>query len=154
MPAHQLAATAARGALAGLAGTAVMTAFQRTVAMPLSGRAESAEPLRVVKQLTPFSPPRGPRRRRAVNYVAHFGIGAAWGAGHGLLASRLKSRGFASGAKVFAVLGAGDAVGNAALGVHDWPWRWSPRDAAVDLADKFLLAVATALAFDRLRTDA
>ncbi len=94
-----------------------------------------------------------PGRRRAVNYVAHFGIGAAWGAGHGLLASRLKSRGFASGAKVFAVLGAGDAVGNAALGVHDWPWRWSPRDAAVDLADKFLLAVATALAFDRLRTD-
>ncbi len=154
MPAHQLAATAARGAVGGLAGTAVMTAFQRAVEMPLTGREESAEPLRVVKQLTPFSPPRDHRRRRAVNYVVHFGIGAAWGAGHGLLASRWSSRGPASGAKVFAVLWPGDAVGNAALGVHDWPWRWSARDAAVDVADKLVLAIATALAFDRLRTDA
>ncbi len=154
MPAHLLAASAARGAVAGLAGTAVMTAFQRAVEMPLTGRAGSEEPLRVVKQLTPFSPPRNPRRRRAVNYVVHFGIGAAWGAAHGLLASRWNSRGFASGVKVFAVLWPGDAVGNAALGVHDWPWRWSPRDAAVDVADKFVLAAATAVAFDRLRTGA
>ncbi len=130
-----------------------MMAFQRTVEMPLSGRAESANRCASSNSSRRSALLAVPGGRRAVNYVAHFGIGAAWGAGHGLLASRLKSRGFASGAKVFAVLGAGDAVGNAALGVHDWPWRWSPRDAAVDLADKFLLAVATALAFDRLRTD-
>jgi len=154
MAPQQLVATAARGALAGLAGTTVMTAFQRTVEMPLTGRRESAEPLRVIKQLTPFSPPRRPRRRRAVNYVAHFGIGAAWGAAHGLLASRMNSRGLSSGVKVFAVLWPGDAVGNAVLGIHDWPWRWSARDAAVDVADKLVLASTTALAFDRLRTDA
>ena len=154
MPSQQIAGAAGRGALAGLAGATVMTAFQRTVEMPMTRRGESEEPLRVLKRLTPFKPPRRSGRRRAVNYVVHFGIGAAWGAGHGVLASRFDSRGLTSGVQVFAVLWPGDAIGNAAVGVHDWPWQWSARDAAVDVVDKLLLALATAVAFDRLRSDA
>ncbi len=140
-----------RGALAGVAGAVVMTAFQRAVEMPLSGRPESAEPLRAIERLTPFKVPRGARRRRAVNYAAHFGIGAAWGAGHAMLARRLDARGLAAAVKVFAILWPADAFGNAAAGVHDWPWRWTGRDAAVDVVDKLILAVATAVVFDRLQ---
>jgi len=142
---------AGRGAVAGLMGGAAMTAFQVAVEMPLTGRRESEEPLRVLKRFTPFAPPHEPRRRRAANYAVHGAIGAAWGAGHGLLAERLDTRGFASAIKVFGILWPADAVGNAALGVHDWPWRWSARDSAVDVVDKFVLAVATAAAYDRLR---
>jgi len=39
-----IAVTLARGAVSGLAGTVVMTAFQKYVEMPLTGRRESSEP--------------------------------------------------------------------------------------------------------------
>ena len=143
----QLGVVAGRGALAGLVGTAVMTAFQRTIEMPISGRRESAEPL--IEQLTRFRPPqatsdllpRGLRHRGCVGRRTRRA---------GLTPRR---RGLSSGATVFTILWPGDAVGNAALGVHAWPWRWSARDAAVDVVDKLVLALATALSFDRLRSD-
>ncbi len=39
-----IAPAVARGVLAGLAGTAVMTAFEKFVEMPLTGRGESYAP--------------------------------------------------------------------------------------------------------------
>lgn len=144
-----VAVTVARGALAGVAGTTAMTAFQRLVEMPLTGRRESMEPARLAERLLPLKRKRGAARRRR-NYAVHFGIGLGWGAAHALLASRWDLHGPRGAATVFATLWPGDALGVAALGVHDWPWNWSARDAAVDLTDKFVLAQATGLAFDRI----
>jgi hypothetical protein len=139
----------ASGALAGLAGGAVMTAFQLVVEMPLSGRSESYEPANLVARLTPIDPS-GASARRALNYAAHVGVGVGWGVAHAALARRWKLRGARAGATVFATLWPMDVLGVAALGLHAAPWRWSVRDMVIDVADKFVLAQATAFAFDRL----
>ncbi len=44
----------ARGVVAGLAGSAVMTAFQRSVEMPLTGRRDSYAPAALMTKLRPL----------------------------------------------------------------------------------------------------
>jgi len=65
---------------AGLAGAAVMTAFQRLVEMPLSGREESEAPAKLATKLLPVDP-KGRRQRRQLNYGAHFAVGVRLGRG-------------------------------------------------------------------------
>ena len=146
-----MAPAIAIGAAAGLAGTVVMTAFQKLVEMPLTGRSESYEPANMVQRLTGVRP-RGKQNRRRLNYAAHFAIGAGWGAAHGAIATKTGRRGPNAGATVFALLWPADVLGVAALGVHEPPWRWTPTEAAVDFVDKLVLAQATGLAFDRATT--
>ena len=137
------------GLLSGLAGTAAMTAFQRLIEMPITGRRESYEPANLVEKLLPIRA-RRPQSRRQLNYIAHFGVGLGWGTAHALLARRWNLRGPVGGATVFATLWPADVLGVAALGVHAPPWKWSLQDAAVDFIDKTVLAQSTALACDRL----
>ncbi|CAA9491431.1 MAG: hypothetical protein AVDCRST_MAG38-2653 [uncultured Solirubrobacteraceae bacterium] len=139
----------ATGALAGAAGTVVMTAFQRLVEMPLTGRRESYEPANMVQRLTGWQP-RSPRHRRRLNYAAHFGVGAGWGAAHGAISGLTGLRGQRAVAAVFGLLWPADVLGVAALGVHEPPWRWTATETAVDFADKLVLAQATGLLFDRV----
>ena len=144
-----LPSTLGRGAAAGVAGTAAMTAFQRFVEMPVTGRDESYAPAKLVMKLLPVSPKRK-RGRRRLNYAAHFGVGVAWGTGHAAIARRAGLRGQRAVAAVFAVLWAGDVIGNTALGLEK-PWEWSAQDLAIDVVDKLLLAEVTGLVFDYLQ---
>jgi len=91
------------GAVAGLAGTVVMTAFQRLVEMPATGRKESYAPADLVMKLFPVAPKRK-RDRRRLNNIAHFGVGVAWGVGHGLIATRAGLRGQRAVATVFGAI--------------------------------------------------
>ncbi len=141
-----LPAALARGAVAGLAGTGAMTAFQRLVEMPLTGRADSFAPADLVTRLLPVRPTG--RTRRRVNSAAHVAVGAAWGAAHGV-AGHAGLRGQHAVATVFGVLYVGDVVANTALGLYE-PHRWSARDWAIDVVDKLVLAEATGLVHDRL----
>ncbi len=142
-----IAPALAIGAVAGVAGTVVMTAFQKLVEMPLTGRRESYEPANMVHRLTGFRPRRNEDRRR-LNYAAHFAVGAGWGAAHGVIATKTKLRGQSAVAAVFGILWPADVLGVAALGVHEPPWRWTTTETAVDLIDKLVLAQATGLIFD------
>lgn len=142
-----VATTAGRGAVAGLLGAVVMTAFQRCVEMPLTGRDESDAPIRLVEKLT-RAQPKG-ARRRVLNYVAHLGVGATWGAGHALLARRAGLRGQRAIGTAFVTIWVGDVAANTALGLTR-PWDWSAQDLLVDVVDKLVLAEATGLLFDRL----
>ena len=72
-----LTASLARGVFSGLAGTVVMTGFQRWVEMPLTGRSESYAPAEFAERLG-VRKRRGQARRR-VNYATHFLLGAGWG---------------------------------------------------------------------------
>lgn len=144
--AQGLGATLGRGALAGLAGTTVMTAFQRFVEMPLTGRRESYAPAALVTKLLPIKRKR--RRDRRLNYATHFAIGLGWGAAHSVVA-RAGLSGQSAVAVAFGVLYPGDVILNTALGL-DAPQRWSARDLAIDVADKLVLAEATGLVYDRL----
>ena len=145
-PTSTLGPTLARGALAGLAGTVVMTAFQRLVEMPLTGRRESYAPANLVTRLLPVRPKRQARRR--LNYATHFAIGAGWGVAHGA-AEHLGLRGQRAVAAVFSTVYVGDLLMNTALGLYE-PSRWSGQDWAVDVVDKLLLAEATGVVFERL----
>jgi hypothetical protein len=139
--------TVGRGVAAGLLGTVVMTAFQLLVEMPLTGRPESYAPASLVEKLFPVRLEGA--KRRGLNYMAHFAVGASWGAGHALLAKRSGQRGHRAVGTAFAVIWGGDVVANTALGLTK-PWEWSGQDLVIDVVDKLVLAEATGLLFDRM----
>ena len=104
--AGSVVATAGRGAAAGLGGTVVMTAFQKLVEMPLTGREESYAPADFAGKALGIRP-RRPGARRALNYAAHYAIGATWGATHALV-ERHGLRGQRAVAAVFGGIYVGD----------------------------------------------
>ncbi len=140
-----MAPAVARGVLAGLAGTAVMTAFQKFVEMPLTGRGESYAPANFAQKILPIKP-NSRQQRRGVNYLAHFGIGAGWGAAYGIAAHN-GLRGQRAVAAVFATVYSGDVLLNTLLGLYK-PRQWSAQDTIVDVIDKLVQAEGTALIYD------
>jgi len=142
-----LGTTLARGMAAGVGGAAVMTAFQKLVEMPLTGREDSYAPADLAEKLLPLSEKRGSERDLR-NYVTHFALGAGWGAARGLL-GRAGLSGKPAVAAVFGVMYPGDIAIVAGLGI-DRPSQWSARDWAIDTADKLVLAVAAGMAYERL----
>lgn len=130
---------------AGVAGTGVMTAFQKFVEMPLTGRQESYAPARVVEKLLPIKKQRGARRRR-INYATHYALGLMWGAAYGVAAHN-GMRGQRAVGAVFATVYTGDVLFNVALGLYK-PHRWSLEDTAVDVLDKLVQAEATGMIYD------
>jgi predicted alpha/beta hydrolase len=136
-----------RGVAAGLTGTVLMTAFQRWIEMPLSGRKASYQPAELVEKV--LGRQVGQPNRRRLNYAAHFGVGATWGAAHGALAGA-GVRGPWTAAAAFGVLWPADVTSMAVLGLGDPPWRWAGQELAVDVADKLVLALATGIVYEAL----
>ena len=81
-----IAPAVVRGVFADLAGTAVMTAFQKFVEMPLTGRGESYAPANFAQKILPIKPNSRQQRRRVNDFASHFGLGAGWGAAYGVAA--------------------------------------------------------------------
>lgn len=127
-----------------------MTAFQKLVEMPITGRRESYAPANFAERVSPIRARRH-RRRRVLNYIAHFGIGAGWGAGHALI-ERTGLRGQRAVAANFVAVYTGDVLVNTGLGLYK-PWRWSARDWAIDVGEKLLQAEATGLVYEGLSAD-
>ena len=138
-----------RGALAGLGGTVVMTAFQKLVEMPLTGRGDSYAPAAFAERLLPVEVDADSDR---VNLVAHFALGAMMGAVHGLVI-RAGMRGQKAVAVTFASVYTGDLLLNTKLGLYE-PGSWSKQDWAVDLVDKYVQAAATGAVFERVLSPA
>jgi len=133
--------------LAGLAGTVVMTAWQRAVEMPLTGRGDSYAPADFAEKVTPIDA-RTPQARRRLNQVTHFALGTMWGAAYGFAAAR-GLQGQKAVNSVFAVVYLGDVALNTALGLYR-PRSWSARDVVIDVVDKYVLVQATGGVFDRV----
>lgn len=142
-----MAASLGRGMLAGVAGTGVMTAFQKYMEMPLTGRDESYAPARLVEKLLPMSKKRG-KKRRQINYVTHYALGLMWGAAYGVAAHK-GLRGQRAVGAVFAVVYSGDVLFNVALGLYK-PRQWSVQDTAIDVVDKLVQAEATSVIYDNV----
>ncbi len=134
-----------RGVLAGLAGTVVMTAFQKLVEMPLTQREESYAPADFAEKLLPVHP-QTPAARRRLNYTTHFALGGMWGTAYGIAAAAGLRRQKAVNA-VFAAVYVGDVALNTALGLYQ-PSRWTAKDWAIDVVDKYVQAQATGAVFD------
>jgi hypothetical protein len=139
----------ARGVAAGLAGTVGMTAVQKFVEMPLSGRGDSYAPARFVEAVLPIRVA-GARQHHRLNYLAHYAIGATWGGAYGLL-MRAGSHGRKALAMAFGIRYAADVLLSTALGVYQ-PSKWTARDVTIDVADKFVQVALTGLVLERVRT--
>ena len=141
-----LAANLGRGILAGVAGTVVMTAFQKFIEMPITGRGDSYAPADFAERALPVSPST-PQGRTQLNYVTHFCLGGMWGTAYGIAANAGLS-GQKAVNMVFATVYTGDVILNTALGLYR-PTEWSTEDWIVDLVDKYVQAQATGYIFDR-----
>lgn len=130
-PALEPLEAAARGLVAGAAGTAVMT-----LAQLLAPIESSDTPERVGRKLIRIATgKRVPRKHRGkLNQGMHVAYGTSWGVPYGLLAGRLASPpgsvagGLALGLGVWAV----SLVELPALGVAPTPWEQSPRALLTD----------------------
>lgn len=140
-----LGGSVGRGVLAGLGGTVVMTAFQKLVEMPLTGRSDSYAPASFAEKILPVHPSSAQGRKR-LNNGTHFALGTLWGAAYGVAAGAGLS-GQRAVAAVFAVVYTGDVLLNTALGLYQ-PSTWSARDWTIDVVDKLVQAEATGLIFD------
>ncbi len=141
-----LTANIGRGILAGVAGTAVMTAFQKVIEMPITGREDSYAPADFAERILPVHPTSAQGRKR-LNYVTHFSLGGMWGTAYGIAATA-GLRGQQAVNTVFATVYTGDVILNTALGLYQ-PTQWSREDWMVDIVDKYVQAQATGAIFDR-----
>ncbi len=141
------AETIGRGVVAGVAGTVVMTAFQKLLEMPVTGREDSYAPANFAERILPIHPSTDGGRKR-LNYVTHFGLGAMWGTAYGV-AALSGLRGQRATNTVFATVYTGDVLLNTALGLYK-PTQWSTQDWVIDVVDKYVQAQATGVIFDRL----
>lgn len=136
----------ARGVAAGVAGTAVMTTFQKFVEMPLTGRKDSYAPADFAERVLPIGPTSGEDRKR-LNYLTHFALGGMWGTAYGV-AAKAGLRGPKAVGAVFAAVYTVDVLLNTALGLYK-PTQWSTQDWLVDVGNKYIQAQATGVIFDR-----
>jgi hypothetical protein len=113
-----------RGVVAGVAGTVVMTTFQKLVEMPLTKRGDSYAPADLAEKVTPVRT-RSPEGRRRLSWVIHFALGTMWGAAYGIAAGR-GLRGQKAVNAVFGVVYVGDVALNTALGLYR-PLQWSAK---------------------------
>ncbi len=135
------------GVLSGVAATGVMTAFQKFVEMPLTGRADSYAPADFAERVLPVHPSTDAGRVR-LNWVTHFALGGIWGAAYGVAAQR-GLRGWRAVAVVSGIVHTGDVLLNTALGLYQ-PRSWSRQDWAVDVIDKLVQAAATGAMYDHV----
>ncbi len=136
-----------RGVVAGIAGTVVMTAFQRLVEMPLTHREDSYAPADFAQKVLRIAPKSAQGRRR-LNETTHLALGTLWGSAYGV-AARRGLRGQRAVNVVFAVVYSGDVLLNTALGLYR-PQDWSAREWTIDLVDKYVQAAATGAFFERV----
>ncbi len=139
------AAALAKGVVAGVAGTVLMTAFQKFVEMPITKRGDSYAPADFAERVLPVKAP-GHADRKRLNYATHFALGSMWGAAYGI-AKRLGLKGPMAVAGVFATVYTSDVVLNTALGLYR-PWDWSGKDWAIDVVDKVVQAAATGAVYE------
>ena len=137
----------AKGALAGLIGTAAMTAAQ-TVEMRITGRAPSLVPGHVASKLLRLEP-EGDDAMSRVSLRMHWAHGMTMGALRGLIGQGGLDGGYAA-ATHFALTWGGDTMLYKALGIAPWPWQWSLEELAPDVVHKGIYAAVTSAAYDRL----
>ncbi len=135
------------GVLSGVAGTVVMTAFQKLIEMPLTGRQESYAPAEFAQKILPVEV-KSENALERLNWATHFGLGAMWGSAYGVAAHAGLS-GQKAVAAVFGTVYTGDVLLNTALGLYE-PQTWSSKDWAVDIIDKLVQAEATGVIFDQV----
>jgi len=142
-----LRGAAARGALAGLAGAAVMTAAEK-VEQAITGRPNSYVPARALLTLLGRSP-RDDEFPAAWNHAMHWGTGALLGTLRGVW-SATGIRGAEGTVTHTVVRLAFDQTVENATGVGAPPSSWPRSERVVDVAHKAIYSLITGAVADRL----
>jgi hypothetical protein len=143
-----LGRAALRGAVAGLAGVAVMTAAEQ-VEQRLTSRPDSYVPGRTLTALATDRRLPGRAHPLVRNHLMHWGTGAALGALRGVW-SASGLRGWRASAWHTSIRLATDQTLENATGVGSPPWTWSRGDQVVDIGAKAVYSLVTGLVADRL----
>ena len=136
-----------KGALAGLIGTAVMTAAQMAE-MRLTGREPSLVPGHVASKLLRLQPKDDDALAR-ISIGMHWAHGITMGTVRALLA-KTGLRGPGAAGAHFALMWSGDVMLYKTLAIAPWPWRWTAAELAPDVLHKGIYAATTSAAYDRL----
>jgi hypothetical protein len=151
----------ARGLAAGVAGTAVMTAYQGLVAKLESARADESgdawenapAPAKVAKRIIEglFHREVDAEKIPLLTSVMHWAYGTLWGAGYALLAERVDgspaARGLAFGTGVW-VTSYAQLV---PLGIYSPPWEYDAKTLATDLSYHLVYGLGVSYAYEPLR---
>ncbi|MGY1834872.1 hypothetical protein ACI79P_07175 [Blastococcus sp. SYSU DS0510] len=143
-----LGRAALRGALAGLAGVAVMTLGEKAE-QAVTHRPDSYVPARTMTALATGRRLPGSARPPVRNHLMHWGTGAAVGALRGIWAAS-GLRGVRASVWHASIRLATDQTLENATGVGAPPWTWSRRDQVVDVAHKTVYSLVTGAVADRL----
>lgn len=137
----------ARGLVAGLAGTAAMTAAEKLEQM-ITGRPNSFVPAHTLERLLRL-PSKPDDERLGMNWAMHWGQGVLLGAVRGMMAER----GFRGPAGSFLFMNLrllNDQSLENATGVGAPPWTWPVDEQVIDLLHKAIYAFVTGAVADGL----
>ena len=134
-----------RGLVAGLAGTAAMTASSSLEAR-LRRRAASSAPARATAKVLGIKQFEDDRARARFSDLSHWGYGTGWGIVRGLLAAAGLTPRVATAAHGVAVYGAAQVM-LPALDVAPPAIFWPKREIAIDAFHHAVYATATGLAY-------
>ena len=145
-----------RGLVAGVAGAALMTGYQELVAR-LRGGGDEKQPRRwrdapapaqigkkvadAVDQKVTLAD--APKLTNAVHWAYGTSWGAAYGLGEGTVASRPVSHGLGFGTLVWAF----SYATLTPLGIYEPPWKYPPKELAIDLSHHLVYGLGVAGAY-------
>jgi hypothetical protein len=142
------AAQAGVGMVAGLVGTAAMTA-STMIEMRLTGRPASPTPARAVSKVLGIKP-EGEKQEKRLNNLTHWAYGTSWGACRGILGILGCPAPTVSAAHLAAVWGTQQIV-LPALEVGPPVTQWGAKQVAVDIVHHLVYEAATSATYELLR---
>jgi hypothetical protein len=138
---------AVRGLVAGLVGTAAMTAAEK-LEQAITGRPNSYVPAHTLERLLGM-PRRPDAERLGMNWAMHWGQGMLLGAVRGWMAER-GVRGPVGSFLLMNLRLLNDQTWENATGVGAPPWTWPVDEQVIDLLHKGVYAFVTGEVADRL----
>jgi hypothetical protein len=154
----------AKGVVAGVAGTALMTAYQEAVSRA-RGKSATAEqlkeprtwaeapvPAQLAKKVSEgvFDKRVVKRQAPLITGVMHWSYGAALGGAYGLAASRLQKHAALQGAAFGTGVWGLAYASLAPLGIYEAPWRYPAKTLGIDLSYHLVYGLCVAGVFDAL----
>jgi uncharacterized membrane protein YagU involved in acid resistance len=150
---------AARGIVAGVAGTAAMTGWQLLAARlrpPAPDPGEQQDPweqapapAKVAKGIGEcvFQREVSPDLIPLLTNVMHCGYGTGWGAVYGIAAGRCDAGPVRAGVAFGTAVWAASYAQLVPMGIYEPPWRYPPAELALDLSHHLVYGLGVAAAF-------
>ncbi|MBY9076567.1 DUF1440 domain-containing protein [Nocardioides sp. WL0053] len=138
----------ARGVVAGVVGTAAMTASS-TIEAKLRGRPASTAPARAAQKVLGIEEFSSERNQERFSNAVHWGYGTGWGVARAVFGAVGMAPVLASAAHLTAMWGGALAM-LPALGVTPPATQWGREEVAIDLFHHLVYESSTSLAYELL----